>query len=83
MALLEKTFESQLEKLDLKDQEMFRKLKHNVFGSYNKFIKPIVIAILTFTIFTKMKGIIGWQDTIFVLCVTIVIYLRLLVSKFP
>lgn len=77
---LEAKYDAQVKQLSEKEQVTLNKAK-TFFSSAYKFIKPIIIAIFLFTLFTKLKAKIGWEDTIFVLLVTIVVFLRYISSK--
>lgn len=78
---LEKRFESQISTLPEKEQKFFRGIKDNVLGIYNKWLKPIIIGIFMFWLFTKVKNAVGIEETVIIQLTVIIIYLRLLNSK--
>ena len=81
MDILDKKFDEQIGQLSEKEQGFMKNVKTFMFSGYNNYIKPILIAIFMFWLFTKIKNTIGWQDTIFVQLTVIIILLRVISSK--
>ena len=69
-----------LEGLPKKEQDFFNKAKDLTMKGW-ALLKPIAIAIFLFGLFTKIRTTLGHDTVIFILLVTIVIYLRIIASK--
>lgn len=81
MDKMDNLFNNKINNLSEKEQIFFKKLKDNLFNIYNSFIKPILISIFLFWLFTKIKNIVGIQEAIFIQLTIIIIFLRLINSK--
>lgn len=82
MNVMDKQWEKALTKLNEKEQKFFRNIKKYLLDiGYNKILKPILIGIATFWIFNKLKTRLGLEDTIFIILIVIILYLRSISTK--
>jgi hypothetical protein len=80
MKRLNDMFEDKIKDLSDKEQIFFRNLKNKSFTIYET-IKPILIAIGLFWIFTRIKHAIGLQEAFYVQGIVIIILLRMIASR--
>lgn len=73
---LENKFEAVLVDLPEKDQKIFRTLKKVMVDWYEKYVMPIALGLATFWIFSRLKTRLGLEDTLFIIAVVIIIYLK-------
>lgn len=81
METLDKHFEKTISTLSEKEQGFLRSAKKNILSIYNSWVKPILIAIFMFWLFTKIKNVVGLQEAMFVQLTVIIIMLRMISSK--
>jgi hypothetical protein len=77
---LEKIYDNQVEKLPENEQVFFMKLKLGITKGY-PMIKGILIFIGLFIIFTRIKGRLGLEETVFIILIIQMWYLRLINQK--
>ena len=81
MGKMDEQFENVISSLTEKEQMWLRNFKLNMFNIYNQYIKPILIAIFMFWLFTRIKNTLGIEEATYIALVVILIFLRNISSK--
>jgi hypothetical protein len=81
MDSMDKHFEKTISSLTNKEQETARWLKRNMLSVYNTLLKPLLLAVFMFYLFTKIKNVVGLQEAMFIQLTVIIIMLRVIASK--
>lgn len=81
MDKMEGFLDKQVEQLNEKEQIWVYRIKNFIFDGYNNWIKPILIAMFMFFLFTKIKNLVGLEEAMFIQLTVIIIYLRVISSK--
>lgn len=78
---MEGKFDEKIKQLSESEQKTARGAKTFFFSAYNNYLKPILIAVFLFWTFDKVKNVVGIQEAVFIQITTIIVFLRMIVSK--